>query len=443
MVRKRTEKPFAGQITTPPPAPWLSPVEADTPPAAESKVKLQDIHLPPQQPRRYFDPQALTELVTSVKQHGILHPLLVRPLTGGKTAGKYELVAGERRYRAATEAGLEEVPVVVRELSDDQAFQLALIENLQRQDLNPVEETEGILHLLAIRLESDVEAVKSLLYRMKNASSKGEKQLKDSEEQFRRNVSPNSETTDETESPSHVSTDLSDSVSPTENGETTSESPSNVSTHSEITEETQSRRNVSPNSETTDGTESGSNVSPKSLLNNETESGSDVSSNSEIIDATASGKNISPNSGTTTLKKSRKNVSQDANTSVSSTEESELNDESRENVSPDSGITEEKESRRNVSPNPDEEKVKKVQKVFESLGMMNWLSFTTKRLPLLNLPLEILTALREGKLEYTKAQALARVKDNALCTQLLDQAIAHNWSLRELHKKDDPITRLV
>ncbi|WP_250855280.1 ParB/RepB/Spo0J family partition protein, partial [Anabaena sp. PCC 7938] len=334
MVRKRTEKPFAGQITTPPPAPWLSPVEADTPPAAESKVKLQDIHLPPQQPRRYFDPQALTELVTSVKQHGILHPLLVRPLTGGKTAGKYELVAGERRYRAATEAGLEEVPVVVRELSDDQAFQLALIENLQRQDLNPVEETEGILHLLAIRLESDVEAVKSLLYRMKNASSKGEKQLKDSEEQFRRNVSPNSETTDETESPSHVSTDLSDSVSPTENGETTSESPSNVSTHSEITEETQSRRNVSPNSETTDGTESGSNVSPKSLLNNETESGSDVSSNSEIIDATASGKNISPNSGTTTLKKSRKNVSQDANTSVSSTEESEPNDEARENISP-------------------------------------------------------------------------------------------------------------
>ncbi|MGM3309613.1 ParB/RepB/Spo0J family partition protein [Anabaena sp. WFMT] len=479
MIRKRTEKPFAGQITTPPPAPWLSSVEADTPPTAESKVKLQNIHLPPQQPRRYFDPQALAELVASVKQHGILQPLLVRPLTGGK----YELVAGERRYRAATEVGLEEVPVVVRKLSDDQAFQLALIENLQRQDLNPVEETEGILHLLAIRLESDVEAVKSLLYRMKNASSKGEKQLKNSEEQSRRNVSPNSETTDETESPSHVSTDLSDSVSPTENGETTSESPSNVSTHSEITEETQSGRNVSPNSETTD----------------ETESGSDVFSNSEIIDATASGKNISPNSGTTTLKKSRKNVSQDANTSVSSvspteesepkdearenispdssiteetesrsnvsqnadtsvslteeselkdesrsnvsqdadtsvslTEESEPKDEARQNVSSDSGITEEKESRRNVSPNPDEEKVKKVQEVFESLGMMNWLSFTTKRLPLLNLPLEILTALREGKLEYTKAQALARVKDNALCTQLLDQAIAHNWSLSEI-----------
>ncbi|AHJ31005.1 ParB/RepB/Spo0J family partition protein [Nodularia spumigena CS-584] len=475
MVRKRTEKPFAGQITTPPPAPWLSPVEADTPPAAESKVKLQDIHLPPQQPRRYFDPQALTELIASVKQHGILHPLLVRPLTGGKTAGKYELVAGERRYRAATEAGLEEVPVVVRELSDDQAFQLALIENLQRQDLNPVEETEGILHLLAIRLESDVEAVKSLLYRMKNASSKGEKPLKDSEEQSRRNVSTHSETTDETESPGHVSTDLSDSVSPTENGETTSESSSNFLTHSEITEETQSRRNVSPNSETTDETESGSDVSPKSLLNNETEPGSDVSPNSEIIDATASGKNISPNSGTTTLKKSRKNVSQDANTSVSLTEEtketepkdearenispdssiteetestknvsqdadtsvslteeSQLKDEARENVSSDSGITEEKESRRNVSPNPDEEKVKKVQEVFESLGMMNWLSFTTKRLPLLNLPLEILTALREGKLEYTKAQALARIKDNALCTQLLDQAIAHNWSLNEI-----------
>jgi ParB family transcriptional regulator, chromosome partitioning protein len=328
------------------------------------------------------------------------------------------------------------------------------------------------LHLLAIRLESDVEAVKSLLYRMKNASGKGEKQLKESEEQFRRNVSPNSETIDETDSGSTVSTHLDASVLPTENGETISESLGNVSTHSETTEETQSRKNVSTHSETTDETESGSNVSPKSLLNNETESGSDVSSNSEIIDATASGKNISPNSGTTTLKKSRKNVSQDAetsvslieesepkdearenispdssiteetesrsnvsqdaNTSVSSTEESEPKDEARENISSDSGIADEKESRRNVSPNPDEEKVKKVQEVFESLGMMNWLSFTTKRLPLLNLPLEILTALREGKLEYTKAQALARVKDNALCTQLLDQAIAHNWSLSEI-----------
>ncbi|MBK1987645.1 ParB/RepB/Spo0J family partition protein [Sphaerospermopsis aphanizomenoides BCCUSP55] len=436
MVRKRTEKPFAGQITTPPPAPWLSSVEADTPPATESKVKLQDIHLPPQQPRHYFDPQALTELVASVKQHGILQPLLVRPLTGGK----YELVAGERRYRAATEVGLEEVPVVVRELSDDQAFQLALIENLQRQDLNPVEETEGILHLLAIRLESDVEAVKSLLYRMKNASNKGEKPSKDTEEQSRRNVSPNSETTEEIESPSHVPTDLSGSVSPTENGETTPESLSNVSSNLETTEETQSRRNVSPNSEITD----------------ETESGSNVSTHSETTDATASGKNISPNSGTTTLKKSRRTVSQDADIAVSSTEESDSKDESRrnvspntdtavssteesdskdesgKNVSPDSGITEEIESRRNVSPNVDEEKAKKVQEVFESLGLMNWLSFTTKRLPLLNLPLEILKALREGKLEYTKAQALARVKDDILRQQLLDQAIAHNWSLSEI-----------
>lgn len=349
MNRKRSDKPFGGQITTPPPPAWLSTLEADSPQAAaESNVKVKDIHLPQQQPRRYFDPEALKELVSSVKQHGILQPLLVRPLS----SGGYELVAGERRYRAAQAAGLEEVPVVVRELSDRQAFQLALIENLQREDLNPVEETEGILHLLAIRLECDVEAVKSLLYRMKNANSKGEKS--------RRNVSPKPET----------------SLAATEAQDVTDESRRNVSPNSETTKETTSRRNVSPNSETT----------------------------KEIT--------------------SRRNVSPNTDGSESSNDEAEA-----------SSVSTETTSRRNVSPNLDEEKSKTVQEVFESLGLMNWLSFTTKRLPLLNLPEEILADLRSGKLEYTKAQALARVKDDRLRKQLLSETVTNNWSLSEIKEQ--------
>ncbi len=82
---------------------------------------------------------------------------------------KYELVAGERRYRAATAAGLTEVPVVIKELTDSEALQLALIENLQREDLNPVEETEGILQLLALKLESDRNEVISILNQLAKA----------------------------------------------------------------------------------------------------------------------------------------------------------------------------------------------------------------------------------------------------------------------------------
>jgi ParB family transcriptional regulator, chromosome partitioning protein len=91
-------------------------------------IPLDQIHLPPTQPRRYFDSEALKQLTESIRQHGILQPLLVR-LIGGE---KHELVAGERRYRAAKEIGLKEVPVVIRELDDNAAFQLALIENLLR-----------------------------------------------------------------------------------------------------------------------------------------------------------------------------------------------------------------------------------------------------------------------------------------------------------------------
>jgi ParB family chromosome partitioning protein len=133
--------------------------EASTSQVAAQSLSLSQISLPPQQPRRYFDPQAMEKLIASVKRYGVLQPLIVRPLR----EDKYELVAGERRYRAAVAADLQSVPVVVRELSDEESWQLALLENLQREDLNPVEETEGILQLLSWKLEREPEAAIALL----------------------------------------------------------------------------------------------------------------------------------------------------------------------------------------------------------------------------------------------------------------------------------------
>lgn len=97
-----------------------------------------------EQPRKAFDDAALAELSASIAQHGVLQPLLVRPMSGGG----YQIVAGERRYRASRMAGLTELPVVIRELSDKEAAQLALIENLQREDLNPMEEALGFQKLM-------------------------------------------------------------------------------------------------------------------------------------------------------------------------------------------------------------------------------------------------------------------------------------------------------
>ena len=120
------------------------------------------------QPRRYFDPDKMSQLVTSVKEHGILEPVLVRPLPGGN----YELIAGERRFRAAQEVGLTALPIVSREFSDQEALQVALMENLQRDDLNPIEETEAVLELLAIALDTTIEEVKSVIYQAANAKNR-------------------------------------------------------------------------------------------------------------------------------------------------------------------------------------------------------------------------------------------------------------------------------
>ncbi len=96
------------------------------------------------QPRTEFDEKALSELAESISQHGLLQPILVRPLT----LGGYEIVAGERRYRACRMAGLTEIPVIIRELSEAETMELALIENLQRVDLSPLEEAEGYSALM-------------------------------------------------------------------------------------------------------------------------------------------------------------------------------------------------------------------------------------------------------------------------------------------------------
>ena len=253
MSRRKSEKPFGSKIN----APWADESPSDIK-AAATLVSIKEIHLPPQQPRRYFAPDALEELINSIEQHGILQPLLVRPLS----SGGYELVAGERRYRAASESGLAEVPAVIRELSNEDALTLALIENLQREDLNPVEETEGILQLLSLHLETTVEEVISLLYR--------------------------------------------------------------------------------------------------------------------------------------------------------------LNNESKGKVT------------RNVTGN---ETIERVSKLFNSIGTMSWSSFVRNRLPLLKLPQDIREALQEGKIAYTKATVIARIKDEQLRNSLLLQTIKNNLSLSQIKEK--------
>ncbi len=266
-------------------------------------IPLDQISLLPNQPRRYFDSEALKQLIESVRQHGILQPVLVRPLDGEK----YELVAGERRYRAAKEIGLKVVPVVVRELDDNAAFQMALTENLLREDLNPVEETESILQLLALKTGISVQGIPPLMRRL----------------QHKRKEAANSS--------------------------------NNVIEKIEV------------DSERTDNQE---------ILNEEDEK---LGSSNNVI-----GKD--------------KNDKQSALNQV----------------------------------NPE---LKIVEEVFEKLGLMTWESFANNRLPLLNLPEDILEALRKGSLEYTKARAIAQIQNTLERVAFLEQAIAQNWSLNEIKQR--------
>ena len=285
MSPRKSNKAFSGKITTPPPS-WLEETESDLGSADSNLVKLSDIHRPREQPRRYFDPIALQELVASIELHGILQPLLVRPLS----QGGYELVAGERRYRAATEAGLSEVPVVVKELNDESAWAISLIENLQREDLNPLEETEGIIQLLAIKLESNPQEVPRTLYRLQKSLT----------------------------------------------------NRNNRGAEEEMIE----------------------------LEDDNLESDHNVMGNNE---------------------------------------------------SPQSNIA--------------EPELSLVEEVFKSIGSMNWSSFVKNRLPLLNLPEDIKLAIRRGQIAYTKAKAIASIKDESARTDLLAEAIDQQLSLSQIKER--------
>ena len=235
---------------------FIADPNATQPLQPTNTVPLAAVKLPAKrQPRRYFAPEKMAQLIASVREHGILEPVLVRPL-GEAT---YELIAGERRLRAAKAVGLSEIPVVCKEFSDQEALQVALMENLQRDDLNPIEETEAVLELLSIALDTNMDEVKSIIYQVANAKNRGQ--------------------------------------------------------------------------------------------------------------------------------------------------------ELKENVSL---------------------QLEKIEFCLQEIGRFNLESLRSSRLPLLNLPSNILEALREGKLEYTKARMIARIKDEQQQDELLRQAIAQNLSLNEI-----------
>ena len=111
-------------------------------------LRLDEMVTGQYQPRTRMDEGALYELAESIKMQGIMQPILVRPLKDGESLGKYEIIAGERRFRAAKLAGLESVPVLVRDVPNEDAAAMALIENIQREDLNPLEEAQGLQRLV-------------------------------------------------------------------------------------------------------------------------------------------------------------------------------------------------------------------------------------------------------------------------------------------------------
>ncbi|WP_104992354.1 ParB/RepB/Spo0J family partition protein [Deinococcus sp. NW-56] len=141
MTRKRPQRDLGG---------LLGGAQALTQAGSEvQRLPLEQVRPYPGQPRRHIGGEELEQLTRSVREQGILQPLLVRPVPSGQG---YEIAAGERRYRAALAAGLTEVPVLVRPLTDLQMIEVGLVENLQREGLSPIDETEGLLRLVALRL---------------------------------------------------------------------------------------------------------------------------------------------------------------------------------------------------------------------------------------------------------------------------------------------------
>jgi len=130
------------------------------------------------QPRKYFDPNGMAKLKRSISKVGVQEPLLVRP---GKN-GKLEIISGERRWRCGLDLQLSELPAISRQLSDEEALEIALVANLMREDLNPVEETDSIVALIALRLKLDRQQLPSILFKIKNLRTR--KRLSDEEIAF-------------------------------------------------------------------------------------------------------------------------------------------------------------------------------------------------------------------------------------------------------------------
>lgn len=140
VVVETTNKP--GMASTPAPASVSEPAAANG--MMVLHLPIEKIQRNPHQPRLHFDHHEMEELIASIKEHGILQPIVVTR----RADGSYELIAGERRLRASTIAGLKTVPAILREASDQQKLELAMIENIQRQDLNPVEEAKAFIRLM-------------------------------------------------------------------------------------------------------------------------------------------------------------------------------------------------------------------------------------------------------------------------------------------------------
>lgn len=150
--RKRLGRGLAalmGDLDQPMPAPSEKPVEQSAEHKGEREVPIEKIRANPNNPRKHFSDAELDDLTASIKEHGIVQPILVRPVKGQDLGGaQYEIIAGERRWRAAQRASIHEVPIIIREVEDKQALELAIIENVQRADLDAVEEALGYQQLI-------------------------------------------------------------------------------------------------------------------------------------------------------------------------------------------------------------------------------------------------------------------------------------------------------
>jgi len=139
--------PIVDEPVTPPVAAAQTPAPVQTQAANDAgprSIPIDLVQRNPQQPRKHFDESDLSELAGSIKTHGVLQPILVRPIADGR----YEIVAGERRWRAAQRAGLHSIPAVIREFNEVEVLEIAIVENVQRADLNPIEEAQGFQALI-------------------------------------------------------------------------------------------------------------------------------------------------------------------------------------------------------------------------------------------------------------------------------------------------------